>query len=132
MAPEKGGSSKKRGRKSAGADVDTPEQPAKKARSEEPPKKKDGRGRKKKSEIGTTVEMMDLARSKDGWEPPKPLPGAWEDGVLSVATIEGSDDGTKGAYLMWADEVDGKKRQTKALLKTCYVACPQIVGPWIF
>ena len=71
--------------------------------------------------------MLDLARSKDGWEPPKPLPGAWEDGVLSVATIEGSDDGTKWAYLMWADEVDGKKRQTKALLKTCYVACPQIV-----
>ena len=97
----------------------------KKAKIEEPlPKKKDGRGRKRKSSPG----VPELSRIRDGWEPPKPVPGAWEEGVLAVQTIEGNDDGTKWAYLMWADEdTEGKKRQTKALLSTCYIACPQIV-----
>jgi len=122
-------SSKKRGRKSVDK-AETPDKPAKKVKSdEEPPKKKDGRGRKKKSEVNPAVEMMDIeATQKDGWEPPKALPGAWEEGVVSVHTIEGTDDGTKWAYLCWADEgEDGKKRQTKAKLSTCYVACPQMV-----
>ena len=110
--------------------MDTLEQPAKKVRSDdEPAKKKDGRGRKRKSEANAEVEMMDVEETtRDGWEPPKPLPGAWEEGVVEVHTIEGTDDGTKFAYLMWADEgEDGKKRQTKAKLSTCYIACPQIV-----
>lgn len=128
--PEKPGKSKKRGRKSVGK-ADTPDKPAKKIKSDEepPPKKKDGRGRKRKSEVNDIVEMMDIeATQRDGWEPPKALPGAWEEGVVSVHTIEGTDDGTKWAYLMWADEgEDGKKRQTKAKLSTCYIACPQMV-----
>ena len=121
----KSASTKKRGRQSTGK-TDTPDKQVKKAKTEEVPKKKDGRGRKKKSSPG----IMDLDSTlKDGWEPPKPLPGAWEEGVLSVQTIEGNDDGTKWAYLSWADAgIDGKKRQTKALLSTCYVACPQVVS----
>ncbi|MCJ1380080.1 hypothetical protein MMC17_003183 [Xylographa soralifera] len=120
----KSASTKKRGRQSTGK-TDTPDKQAKKVRTEEVPKKKDGRGRKKKSSPG----IMDLDSTlKDGWEPPKPLPGAWEEGVLSVQTIEGNDDGTKWAYLSWADEgIGGKKRQTKALLSTCYIACPQVM-----
>ncbi|MCJ1291312.1 hypothetical protein MMC34_002855 [Xylographa carneopallida] len=120
----KSASTKKRGRQSTGK-TDTPDKQVKKAKTEEVPKKKDGRGRKKKSSPG----IMDLDSTlKDGWEPPKPLPGAWEEGVLSVQTIEGNDDGTKWAYLSWADAgIDGKKRQTKALLSTCYVACPQVM-----
>ncbi|MCJ1406276.1 hypothetical protein MMC19_000341, partial [Ptychographa xylographoides] len=119
------GPHKKRGRKSSGK-ADTPDTMSnKKAKIEEPlPKKKDGRGRKRKSSPG----VPELSRIRDGWEPPKPVPGAWEEGVLAVQTIEGNDDGTKWAYLMWADEdTEGKKRQTKALLSTCYIACPQIM-----
>ncbi|MCJ1387637.1 hypothetical protein MMC18_000480 [Xylographa bjoerkii] len=117
-------STKKRGRQSTGK-TDTPDNQPKKVKTEEVPKKKDGRGRKRKSSPG----VMDLDSTlKDGWEPPKPLPGAWEEGVLSVQTIEGNDDGTKWAYLSWADEgTGGKKRQTKALLSTCYIACPQVM-----
>ncbi|MCJ1316295.1 hypothetical protein MMC15_001616 [Xylographa vitiligo] len=117
-------STKKRGRQSTGK-TDTPDKQVKKVKTEEVPKKKDGRGRKKKSSPG----IMDLESTlKDGWEPPKPLPGAWEEGVLTVQTIEGNDDGTKWAYLSWADEGTGaKKRQTKALLSTCYIACPQVM-----
>ncbi|MCJ1404478.1 hypothetical protein MMC11_007704 [Xylographa trunciseda] len=124
-ASSKSTSTKKRGRQSTGK-TETPDNQAKKVKTEEVPKKKDGRGRKRKSSPG----LMDLdATLKDGWEPPKPLPGAWEEGVLSVQTIEGNDDGTKWAYLSWADEgADGpKKRQTKALLSTCYIACPQVM-----
>ncbi|MCJ1282438.1 hypothetical protein MMC26_001761 [Xylographa opegraphella] len=121
-------STKKRSRQSIGK-TDTPDKQAKKAKTEEVPKKKDGRGRKKKSSPTTSPAIMDVDSTlKDGWEPPKPLPGAWEEGVLSVQTIEGNDDGTKWAYLSWADEgPGGKKRQTKALLSTCYIACPQIM-----
>ena len=121
----KSASTKKRGRQSTGK-TDTPDKQVKKVKTEEVPKKKDGRGRKKKSSPG----IMDLDSTlKDGWEPPKPTAGAWEEGVLSVQTIEGNDDGTKWAYLSWADEgIGGKKRQTKALLSTCYIACPQVVS----
>jgi len=121
----KSASTKKRGRQSTGK-TDTPDTHTKKAKTEEVPKKKDGRGRKKKSSPG----VMGLEETlKDGWEPPKPLPGAWEEGVLSVQTIEGNDDGTKWAYLSWADEGtdSSRKRQTKALLSTCYIACPQVM-----
>ncbi|MCJ1479639.1 hypothetical protein MMC13_008325 [Lambiella insularis] len=122
----KASATKKRGRKSTSSKVDTPDKPSKKAKPEESEKKKDGRGRKKRQ---SSPGAMDLdVTIKDGWEPPKPKPGNWEEGVLSVQTIEGTDDGTKWAYLIWADEDDsGKKRQTKALLSTCYIACPQIM-----
>lgn len=121
-------SSKKRGRQSTASKVDTPDKSSKKVRTEEPEKKKDGRGRKKRQ---SSPGAMDIdVTIKDGWEPPKPKMGSWEEGVLSVQTIEGNDDGTKWAYLIWADEdSNGKKRQTKALLTTCYLACPQIVCP---
>jgi hypothetical protein len=121
-------SSKKRGRKSNDKRRSS-EPSAKKQKSAEPVSQKKDNRRKGRSGLNEKVEMESLEETgQDGWEPPKPGPGTWEEGVVSVHTIEASDDGTKWAYLMWAEEgPNGKKRQTKAKLPTCYLACPQIV-----
>lgn len=61
--------------------------------------------------------------------PPKAAAGAWEHGVIAIETIEGDENDTKWAYLMWADvDKAGKHRQSRVLLQTCYTTCPQMVS----
>ena len=103
----------------------TPDQSAKKLKTETSTGKKSGRGRKKKETVGSDGDEPIIA---DTWKPPLATPGAWEDEVLNIETIEGNDDDEKYAYLQWAAQDEkGKWRQSKAKLSTVYIACPQRV-----
>ena len=76
--------------------------------------------------------MWPSGTEKD-WVPPKPTKDAWEDLIVSIETIEVEENGSKWAFLLWSIEDDyGKKRTSKALLKSVYTAAPQAVGlsPW--
>ena len=123
--PKKEG--KKRGRISiAKSDsISTPDKSAKKPKTETSEGKKSGRGRKKKEVAASDGDEPIIA---DDWKPPLAIPGAWEDEVINIETIEGNDNDEKYAYLQWAAQDEkGKWRQSKAKLSTVYVACPQRV-----
>ena len=122
---------KKRGRKSLtkpeadAPDIsDTPEVASKKQKTATSAKR--GRpGRKKKEEI--EVEDDEDPVIADAWMPPPVTPGAWENDVMSIETIEGIGD-EKYAYLVWAAKDDkGSWHTSKAKLSTVYIACPQRV-----
>ena len=118
---------KKRGRTSIAKSesISTPDQPLKKLKAETSTGKKSGRGRRKKEVLGSDADEPMIA---DDWKPPAATPGAWEDEVLNIETIEGNDDDEKYAYLQWAAQDEkGKWRQSKAKLSTVYIACPQRV-----
>lgn len=125
----KGG--KKRGRKSitkpeaeAADTSDTTEKATKKQKTSTTTTR--GRpGRKKKEE--TEVEEGEDPVVADKWNPPPVTPGAWENDVMSIETIEGIGD-EKFAYLVWAAKDDkGSWYTSKAKLSTVYIACPQRV-----
>ena len=124
----KGG--KKRGRKSItkseadGADTSDTTEVAKKQKTSTTSTR--GRpGRKKKEEV--EVEDDDDPVIADKWNPPPVTPGAWENDVLSIETIEGIGE-EKFAYLIWAAKDEkGSWHTSKAKLSTVYIACPQRV-----
>ena len=126
----KGG--KKRGRKSvtkseidAPNTSDTPEKALKKPKTSASTTTRGRPGRKKKEEI--EVEEDEDPVIADKWNPPPVTPGAWENDVMSIETIEGIGD-EKFAYLIWAAKDDkGSWYTSKAKLSTVYIACPQRV-----
>ena len=119
-AGSKANSAKKRGRKSAGA-VDTPEPPkSKKSKTEFSGK----RGRPAKNGSAD----LEWPLIDDNWQPPPPRKDAWEELIVSVETIEADENGQKWAFLLWAaEDSNGKKRTSKAMLASVYKAAPQAV-----
>ena len=105
--------SKKRGRTStANTEGGTP--------AKDPAPKKQKRGRKRRD------ELPDDPIIADDWTPPPATPGAWENEVVAIETIEGSEGDEKYAWLRWTSKDENDKwRGSKAKLSTVYIACPQ-------
>ena len=85
-----------------------------------------GRGRPKKASSQDDVNSLHDTGIADKWELPEPTPGAWENDVNSIETIEADDSGVKYAMLRWtAKDEHGRWRSVRAKLSTVYIACPQ-------
>ena len=113
---------KKRGRKSMTSE--TPEPKAKKAKAGA-----NGSSRGRRGSDADDMDSWPTSKGRDNWTPPRPTKDAWEDLIISVETIEVEDNGTKWAFLLWAQEDEhGKKRTSKALLTSVYKAAPQAVS----
>ncbi|MCJ1309819.1 hypothetical protein MMC25_003480 [Agyrium rufum] len=83
------------------------------------------RGRKPKVRDSPARSMSD-ERIVDKYQLPPPNPGAWENEIVSIETIEGAPNDEKYALLRCAAKDEkGAWRSMKAKLSTVYVAAPQ-------
>ena len=121
-ADKKGNSAKKRGRKSNASTTETPEPNSKRSKTGFEGR----RGRPAKGASNEDLKWPDVTTGE--WTPPKPTKDAWEDLIVSIETIEVEENGTKWAFLLWSvEDENGKKRTSKAHLKSVYTAAPQAV-----
>ena len=132
--------SAKRQRSSANLKDETPE-PGKKARlarksesdlksaangSDSAARRKSAGGRGRPKKAADNQDDIHNTGIADKWELPEPTPGAWENDVNSIETIEADDSGVKFAMLKWtAKDEQGRWRSVRAKLSTVYIACPQ-------